>query len=415
MKKSKTQTIQSLLKSKKPYIRLAGVSLVESAVLTALVWLRFRSTPYITLFHLDVLNILITLCITILAVFLVNNFIFKDKILTKELRKSSKTDSRLAVVIIFLNNLYRSLCVCLPSLVLIGFFFISSSYFRYDYWRSAQVWLNGYPWLFAVSFMLIFLSLLIGFVAINLVGFKKIPSIAAATTLLIVFCVLTYIPMHIQTQDFLNNLANILESTQQNENTGSNTVGSNTTGSDTLTNTFNTPSNIEKMNFEVYEPSYMPPGYSLIQHSNPELSYYGPQLSAANKFTPELYSISYATEGGDDFIDVNSYVTSSSYNPPQNCGIDINSFTNSQVTNCTFIGKSSIGCQVYDYIQTREYGPKLNETFCNIDDTTIYLQIDVPFVSGQSITSQAQYNQILKIYNSMHKLTTQQIISLSNS
>jgi hypothetical protein len=177
----------------------------------------------------------------------------------------------------------------------------------------------------------------------------------------------------------------------------------------------NTSTNVESLNFSVYEPSYMTSGYELATASN--AVGLGPQVSPAGNGEQSEFTFNYPY-GGDNnvapptgldsnLITVNNYAASAEYNPPQNCG---QGSDGTQAGKCTLIGHSTSGCDVYVSSNGSAFG---QESFCKLGNTVIDIGTDGNVVPNQTETSQAQYSEYLKIYNSLQLVSKQQLVNLS--
>ena len=385
------KNLKKTISNKGLYFKLAAIALIVTALVTLLVWLRYKSGGQLYLASLSFtwLNLLIWLAASILTVLLIHKLVVGQPFINKVLRKSASHDLPILVLFNFLSNILVAISMSLPAMALVGFFIVSNTYFRYSLLSSTQSWLGGYGWFAVITFIVLFVALFIGVTAIRLSGKIKLLNVVTSGVLLIVLCGLAYIPAYNQTKQLVNS-ASVIENA-------------------VVAGQSNTPQSLENINFSVYEPSYMTPGYTLEPASD---STYGPALYPANdslSAAPEYFELVYfnGTQYGEIFI--RSYATPTNYNPPSDCGTDYGGYDSGQ---CILIGHSSLDCNVYD-INSGSGSQSENETFCQLGNTVVNSEFYTNLVSGASTTSTAQYNQITQIYNSLQKLTTQQVINLT--
>jgi hypothetical protein len=361
-------------------VKLVSIAFFIAALSTLGIWLSNKSAqPILNNLSFTWLNLVIWLASLVLAACLVQRFVRNEHIFSKDFKKSVASEVPVKILLKILRNLLTSLTICLPSLFLIGFFIISNTYFRYSILTSGQTWLNGYGWYFVITLLALLIGLLLGMLAVRISGKKSLLNLSASLVLAIIMCVLAYMPAYHQTKQVANAVSGISSTIQ------SQTIAS-TSG----------------LNFNFYKPSYVPPSYTI--NSN---DIYGPMINSA--YTPdqepENFEISFFSSNntsGEIFI--YDYAAPPSYNPPTSCGNDARGYDGKAGASCVLIGNSTVGCNVYA-ISDKVNG---NQTFCQLGDTVINAYIYSSLVPGQSVTSKAQYSQIIAMYNSMHKLTTAQ-------
>lgn len=196
---------------------------------------------------------------------------------------------------------------------------------------------------------------------------------------------------------------------------------------------------IKELTFQVYEPSYAPPGYviptaNLFSHASPGLDsgmFYYMEPNERELYQPPYYYFNYiyintaADADNDEKLDdyqIIEYEFTSDYNPPSDCGRVVTIIDTAgrstrsddpygdRARPCQLVGRADSGCDVYyeehvgplSSIDTmRSFG------FCKIDSTVIVIVPNGKFSRGQNATERKA--EMIKIFNSLKPLSAQQL------
>ncbi len=187
---------------------------------------------------------------------------------------------------------------------------------------------------------------------------------------------------------------------------------------------------LKDLSFQVYQPSYVPNGYSLTTGiGGPGLQPGVSLLRSAGErelFVPTYYDFWYYpafTFGGDvnqpKEYTLYEYEASSDYSPPQDCGGTVSIISaggstfpeldayGDKTRPCDLIGSSNAGCDVYYEEHSLGFDVTGLFGYCKVGSTVIALAGRKPFTNHQDTA--AQKAEIIKIFDSLKQLTPQQL------